>query len=47
MLESDAPVHDVTNVRGHSRTQTTAMYLSVDVKHMHELALEVPHAVSR
>ena len=47
MLESDAPVHDISNVLGHSRTQTTAMYLSVDAKHMHELALEVPHAVSR
>lgn len=47
MLEADVPVHDISNVLGHSRTQTTAMYLSVDARHMRELALEVPNAVSR
>lgn len=47
MLEADVPVHDISAVLGHSRIQTTAMYLSVDAGHMRELALEVPDAVSR
>lgn len=47
MLEADVPVHDISAVLGHSRTQTTAMYLSADAGHMRELALEVPDAVSR
>ena len=42
MLADDVPVHAISDVLGHCGTKSTEVYLTVDVAHARNLALEVP-----
>ena len=42
MLNADVPVSAISDVLGHGSVKTTEIYLTVDLAHARELALEVP-----
>ena len=42
MLNADVPVGAISDVLGHCDVKSTEFYLSVDLAHSRDLALEVP-----
>ena len=43
MMSENVPISAIANILGHSSTQTTEIYLTVDETHLKELTLEVPN----
>jgi integrase len=43
LLFNDTPYPVISGILGHDSTNTTKRYLRMDVKHLRQLALEVPH----
>ena len=43
MMSENVPISAIANILGHSSTQTTKIYLTVDETHLKELTLEVPN----
>lgn len=42
MLENDTPLAVISDILGHTDTDSTAVYLKVDVKKLKECPLEIP-----
>jgi len=46
MLESSVPLPVISDILTHSSTDTTKVYLKIDIRQLRECALEVPTAHS-
>ena len=43
LMSENVPISAIANILGHSSTQTTEIYLTVDETHLREISLEVPY----
>lgn len=43
LLNEDVPLYSISKILGHTKTDTTMLYLDIDTSKLKELALEVPY----